>query len=262
MPEMHYEEKEILLHPGDTLLFHSDGLVEAHNPQQEMVGFTRLKEWMGAHPGGVELVPHLLETLAHFTGPHWEQEDDVTLVVLQCQPIEQSVATPGKPEEAVAKPQDPAPAGWRPLAGFSLASELGNERQAMLKVMEIVEAAQLLPARRLEMLGTAVAEAVMNAMEHGNRYQPDLNVDIQILANQQAVLVRVLDQGGDQPIPAVAEPDLDAKLSGAQPTRGWGLFLIEKMVDEMHIVTQNGQHCLELIFNLEGTNGEPTAKAA
>ena len=37
-----------------------------------------------------------------------------------------------------------------------------------------------LPADRLERLKTAVGEATMNAMEHGNRYDPDLPVAIQV----------------------------------------------------------------------------------
>src|SRR5579859_1380594 len=38
MPEMFYEEKEITLAAGDSVLFYSDGLVEAHNSRREMFG--------------------------------------------------------------------------------------------------------------------------------------------------------------------------------------------------------------------------------
>src|SRR5438270_12561620 len=37
-----------------------------------------------------------------------------------------------------------------------------------------------LPKRRLEQLQTAVAEATMNAMEHGNHYLPDKLVSISV----------------------------------------------------------------------------------
>lgn len=85
MPGMHYEDKEVLLEPGDDVLFYSDGLVEAHNPQQEMFGFPRLRKLVAEHPagGGVALVDFLLARLARFTGDDWEQEDDITLVTLQ-----------------------------------------------------------------------------------------------------------------------------------------------------------------------------------
>jgi serine phosphatase RsbU (regulator of sigma subunit) len=85
MPGMHYEDKEVLLEPQDDVLFYSDGLVEAHDPQREMFGFPRLRRLIAEHPtgGGVALVDFLLARLAQFTGDDWEQEDDITLVTLQ-----------------------------------------------------------------------------------------------------------------------------------------------------------------------------------
>jgi serine phosphatase RsbU (regulator of sigma subunit) len=43
MPGMSYEEGEVSLAEGECVLFHSDGLVEAHNPKGEMFGFPRLR---------------------------------------------------------------------------------------------------------------------------------------------------------------------------------------------------------------------------
>jgi serine phosphatase RsbU (regulator of sigma subunit) len=83
LPGMRYEEKEIVLERGDSVLFYSDGLVEAHDPQREMFGFPRLQGLVGAHPGGATMVDFLLEELARFVGDSWEQEDDITLVTLQ-----------------------------------------------------------------------------------------------------------------------------------------------------------------------------------
>jgi serine phosphatase RsbU (regulator of sigma subunit) len=83
MPGMTYEEKETTLAPGDTVLLHSDGLVEAHDPERKMFGFPRLAELMNGCSGGPELIQLLLGELDGFTGPDWEQEDDITLVALQ-----------------------------------------------------------------------------------------------------------------------------------------------------------------------------------
>jgi serine/threonine-protein kinase RsbW len=58
----------------------------------------------------------------------------------------------------------------RTLAELSVPSEPGNERRAMEKVAGAVEGLGL-PAPTLERLKTAVAEATMNAMEHGNHYR-------------------------------------------------------------------------------------------
>jgi anti-sigma regulatory factor (Ser/Thr protein kinase) len=47
-------------------------------------------------------------------------------------------------------------------------------------------------------------------------------------------------------------PNLEAKLAGLQSPRGWGLFLIEKMVDEMHVTSDEDHHTIELILHLKG----------
>jgi serine phosphatase RsbU (regulator of sigma subunit)/predicted ester cyclase len=83
MPDMSYEEEQTTLQAGETALFYSDGLVEAHNPQGEMFGFPRLRALVAEHEEGEGLVEMLMEELYSFMGDRWEQEDDITLVTLQ-----------------------------------------------------------------------------------------------------------------------------------------------------------------------------------
>ncbi len=84
LPGMGYEEKEIVVEKGESVLFYSDGLVEAHDPRRDMFGFPRLQGLVGTHrAGGAELITFLLSELARFTGEEWEQEDDITLVTLE-----------------------------------------------------------------------------------------------------------------------------------------------------------------------------------
>ncbi len=84
MPGMAYEEKETVLLPEDGVLFYSDGLVEAHNPQREMLGSPRLHDFLTdrMHRAN-DLTAKVIEQLGRFTGADWEQEDDLTLVALQ-----------------------------------------------------------------------------------------------------------------------------------------------------------------------------------
>jgi serine phosphatase RsbU (regulator of sigma subunit) len=83
MPGMGYEEKEAVLEAGDSVLFYSDGLVEAHDPRHEMFGFPRLQGFVRAHPEGASMIDSLLDELTRFVGNDWEQEDDITLVTFQ-----------------------------------------------------------------------------------------------------------------------------------------------------------------------------------
>jgi predicted ester cyclase len=83
MPGMDYEEKETILTPGDSILFYSDGLVEAHNPQREMFGVPRLRRLIAEHADDGSLGGFLMDELRSFVGDGWEQEDDITLVTLR-----------------------------------------------------------------------------------------------------------------------------------------------------------------------------------
>jgi len=69
MPKMIYEEKETILGAGEGVLFYTDGLIEAHNPQGEMFGTHRLRNLLSQHStGGADLSATLLEELYSFVG--------------------------------------------------------------------------------------------------------------------------------------------------------------------------------------------------
>lgn len=232
MPNMVYEEMETTIAPGECLVFYSDGLVEAHNPRREMFGNQRLQALLDDCAGECPtLIQYLLAEMQAFTGRGGEQEDDVTLVTLQ---------------RAGGQEAEPD-LNWRTLARFSLPSRPGNERKAMWDVVEAVQEIDLPPAR-LERLKTAVAEATMNAIEHGNKYRPELEVGIHVLASDEALAVRISDQGQGQVVTRTAQPDLEAKIAGQQSPRGWGLFLIENMVDRVRVTREGGRNVFELVL--------------
>ncbi len=140
---------------------------------------------------------------------------------------------------------------FRTLAELSVPSEPGNERLAMEEVAGTVEGLGL-PDRTLERLKTAVAEATMNAMEHGNQYRAEVPVLIEVAASDADLSVRITDEGSGPPAFDPETPDLAAKLDGAQTPRGWGLFLIKSMVDEMNVTGDERHHTVELIVHRGG----------
>jgi serine phosphatase RsbU (regulator of sigma subunit) len=82
LPGMTYQENETHIRPGDGLLMYTDGMVEAHNDQQEMFGLPRLHDHLDHVPCDPQVIDYLVKSLAEFTGPNWEQEDDVTFMVI------------------------------------------------------------------------------------------------------------------------------------------------------------------------------------
>jgi serine/threonine-protein kinase RsbW len=139
----------------------------------------------------------------------------------------------------------------RTLGKLSVPSEPGNERRAMEEVAGAVVGLGL-TERTLERLKTAVAEATMNAMEHGNRYRAELPVLIEVSASDTDLSVKITDEGSGPPAFDSETPDLEAKLEGMQTRRGWGLFLIKSMVDEMKVTGDEHHHTVELVMYLEG----------
>ena len=84
MPGMTYEENEAVLAPGDCLLLHSDGIVEAHSPDARDVRLPAPEGDRRAAPGGGQaLIDRVLAEVEAFTGADAEQEDDITMVTLQ-----------------------------------------------------------------------------------------------------------------------------------------------------------------------------------
>jgi anti-sigma regulatory factor (Ser/Thr protein kinase) len=249
LPGRRYEENETLLEPGDRVLFYSDGLVEAHDPARQLFGFPRLRALLADDRAGGDrpLVEALLTELIRFAGPDWEQEDDIMLVTLDRVEPEASMGDAGAAIPA-----------RRRLAAFELPSRPGVERLAMQQVAAAVEALAL-PPGRLERLKTAVAEATMNAAEHGNRLQPEAPVAIEVLASEDDLAVRITDRGAGPDDSAEETPDLEAKLEGRQRPRGWGLFLIRRMVDAVHESSDGAGHTVELVLRREGDQHGGTA---
>ena len=246
LPDMDYEEKEVVLEPGQEVLLHSDGVVEAHDGRREMFGFPRLKRLVAQPVTGGELIDLVLADLSAFTGPGWEQEDDITLVALSRLPVT-AESRPSAPDETVSLPGDA-----RVLAAFEVLSEPGGERRVLPLLAEAIEPLELPKARR-DALSTAVVEAAMNAIEHGNAGRPDLPVRLVVAATDTAVLVTVTDRAVAAAGPRDVEvPDLDAKLAGAQSPRGWGLFLMRELVDEVRARDSAGGHTVELVLRRDG----------
>src|ERR1039458_883483 len=236
MPGMAYEEREATLTPGACVLLYSDGLVEAHDPRREMFGNARVTELLDGHADSQAVIDDLLLALDRFTGGELEQEDDITLVVLRH-------GGAGTTERRGV------------LVDVRIPSAPGNEREAMRLLTEAVAPLAIAPAR-LERLKTAVAEATMNAMEHGNGYRDEFDVRLVVTAGDRELVVAIVDHGGDRQIAPATLPDIDAKLEGRQSPRGWGLFLIEKMVDELRQSSNGTDHTVELVMHLEGAGDD------
>jgi serine/threonine-protein kinase RsbW len=120
-------------------------------------------------------------------------------------------------------------------------SQIGFEKIAM-SLVQYLAADMGLSQEKVEGLKTALAEACINAMEHGNRFNFNLDIEIKFIQHPCKLEIIVKDLGiGGRISLSNEEPDIYAKISGEKSKRGWGIFLIKNLVDEVEIDTLSKQ---------------------
>lgn len=119
-------------------------------------------------------------------------------------------------------------------------SRIGYEKIAMGTAASVARLMGF-PEDRIEDLKTAISEACINAIEHGNKLNENLSVGVKLAACGDSLEVKVLDNGtGIASKPA--KPDIDRKMHGEEDPRGMGMFLIQSLVDEAEWVNDtNGE---------------------
>lgn len=136
----------------------------------------------------------------------------------------------------------------------SLPNKLGYERIAMECSASYARMVGFLP-ERIEDLKTAVSEACVNAMEHGNKKHPDSRVIINLNYRDHVFTVSVMDEGkGIQKLPKdIENPDIEKKINSLQAPGGLGIFLIKQLVDQVEFnqMTKKG-HMVRMILKLTG----------
>ena len=136
----------------------------------------------------------------------------------------------------------------------NLPNKLGYERIAMSCSAAFAKIVGFLP-ERIEDLKTAVSEACLNAMEHGNLNHPEKRVIVIMDYKDHIFRVSVMDQGegmGETPeIPG--EPDIEKKIEALETPRGLGMFLIQQLVDQVEYnkITNEG-HMVRMVLKLTG----------
>ena len=131
-----------------------------------------------------------------------------------------------------------------------LPSELGYEKVAMCTAAGVAQMMGFSP-ERIEDLKTALAEACINAIEHGNHMDRSLYINVELATSDTELEIKVSDEGNgpaEQPV----RPDIDRKMQGQEGARGMGVFLIQALVDEAEWHKgPPGKNYVRLVFRLD-----------
>ena len=132
----------------------------------------------------------------------------------------------------------------------SLPSRLGYERIAMDCSASFAKMAGFAP-ERIEDLKTAVAEACLNAIEHGNKDHPDTRVLVTMNFKDNRFSVSVKDGGNGIPrLPK--DKTVMQSIEKLEPPKGLGTYLIKQLVDEVEFnnMTKDG-HAVKMVIKLK-----------
>jgi len=132
----------------------------------------------------------------------------------------------------------------------SLPNRMGYERIAMDCSASFARIAGLV-SHRIEDLKTAVAEACLNAIEHGNRGRPEARVLIHLNCDGETFTVTVVDEGeGIAEFPK--EPDIEQKLAKLETPRGLGIFLMKNLMDRVEFNRKTARgHSVTMVLRME-----------
>lgn len=114
---------------------------------------------------------------------------------------------------------------------LSIPSELGYEIIVRDAVAAFARRMGFTPDR-IEDLKTALCEACINAIEHGNLLKADKRVSVACIGDQNRIQVEVHDQGLKRYAPGHCPISIADKLARPGSMRGMGLLLIAQLVDE------------------------------
>jgi serine/threonine-protein kinase RsbW len=129
---------------------------------------------------------------------------------------------------------------------------LGSEKMVMERVASVAKEIGFTD-NRIEDLKTAVAEACLNAIEHGNKWNTTTKVGIYLSIDKTKLKVSVEDTGkGIRG--KINEPNIDNKVEGKEGPRGWGIFLIKRLIDDIKFEPKSDGNVTTMIIHLDKNN--------
>lgn len=265
---------------GSLMVLFSDGIIEAQNARGEFFGFDRIEVLLESMPTDIsaeDALQRILTAVEQHLGEE-DAQDDITLMVIRSLEVEPEVVeTPmlgdnGKEalETAVVVESAHYPETTkrdneeylmpRENVELFLPSVLGFEKVAR-SAAEAIARKMGFSDDRIDDLKTAVAEACMNAIEHGNLEDKATSVTVLLSASPDHLEVRVVDRGRRR-IPDPLPPP-----GNSEDARGWGMFFIQNLMDEVEILRSPEGNVVRMIIFLgkedsDRSMAEPTSDAA
>jgi serine phosphatase RsbU (regulator of sigma subunit)/anti-sigma regulatory factor (Ser/Thr protein kinase) len=205
-------DSEVKMQPGDTVVFYTDGVTDAHAPQRQ-VSLEQLVEAVRGCKG--QSPPELASHIEAFAlgGIERPPRDDIAILVVSLENGARSrhVDAVGGVDLTLDLPPT--------------AESAGAAREALAPLADRLDNSQLETVRLL------VTELVTNSVKHGD--PGDQPVKVRVVVTGGSIRVEVSDAGpGFEPPPRPDQP--------LESPSGWGLYLVDRLAHRWGIENDAG----------------------
>ncbi|MEZ7890547.1 MAG: SpoIIE family protein phosphatase [Candidatus Wallbacteria bacterium] len=202
--EARYEEKKIQLLPEDKLILFTDGIIEAMNENNEEYGLERFIDIIKQYSDfdARSLTDKVLLDIEKFVGTA-PQSDDITMLIINVKQSEYTELVMDSAIEEVVK----------------ITNLLGDI--VMAKAIEGFESCEIM---------MILDELLMNAIEHGNKFDRDKKVYVSYIFNDYKFEIIIRDEGEGFNVQDVYGTHQKISL---YDKRGRGILIVKNLVDKI-----------------------------
>lgn len=138
------------------------------------------------------------------------------------------------------------------LQEWTLATLLGEEKKVIHDIDRMMPRLDRY-SDRMEDIQSVIAEACLNAFEHGNHMRADAEVRVRMMAYEKGLSFRVYDEGkGFEYTEDSCEKAASPTSIEHMPSRGWGLWIIASLADRVKTGFEKGSFYIEVQFLSKG----------
>ena len=143
------------------------------------------------------------------------------------------------------------PSGWRSFE-ITVPSRL-EEMEAVHAMVDKAIKEYKLNGDIAHWIELTISESMINAIQHGNKADPQKNATLKISSNGDVIEIIVEDEGKGFTLDRVADPTHEANL--LKPS-GRGILIIRSFMDEVDCTAREGGGCrLRMVKKLSGNHG-------